>query len=112
MTNLQTVAELTEIKAISHEKPCIIFKHSTRCNISSIAKTRLERDWNFGGDQIPAFYIDVLQSRPISNQVASDFAVHHESPQILLIWKGECVFEETHLNIDFEEIKEQIQQLN
>ncbi len=109
--NLQTDAQINHLRELSHEKPCVIFKHSTGCNISSIAKTRLERDWNLANDQISAFYIDVLQSRPVSNQVATDFTVHHESPQLLLIWKGDCVFEETHLNISFDELNDQIRQL-
>jgi len=50
------------------------------------------------------YYLDLLQFRDVSNHIASSFQVHHESPQILLIKKGECIFEESHNAIDMDEI--------
>ncbi|MEI8278958.1 MAG: bacillithiol system redox-active protein YtxJ [Bacteroidota bacterium] len=97
--------QLEDIKAQSHQQPVIIFKHSTRCSISTMAKSRLEREQ--APDNIPFYYLDLLQYRPISNKIAEDFKVHHESPQILLIKNGECVYEESHNGIDMADIMEQ-----
>jgi len=89
----------------SHLKPQAIFKHSTRCSISVMAKSRLERS-EFP-EQIQFHYLDLLQYRDISNKIAEQFGVHHQSPQILLIKNGECIFEETHSAISMDEIVEQ-----
>jgi bacillithiol system protein YtxJ len=88
----------------SHQQPQVIFKHSTRCSISVMAKNRLERSGL--PDQIQFHYLDLLQYRDISNKIAEQFSVYHQSPQILLIKNGECIFEETHSAISMDEIVE------
>ena len=97
--------QLQQLVESSHEKPQVIFKHSTRCSISIMAKNRLERV-EFP-EQIQFHYLDLLQYRDISNKIAEQFGVYHQSPQILLIKNGECIFEETHSAISMDEIVEQ-----
>ncbi len=103
--NLSDAEGLEEIKRKSAHTPQVIFKHSTRCSISSMAKSRLERiappkeiDFNF---------LDLISHRDISAKVADEFNVEHESPQILLIKNGECVYDESHTGISMDEIIEQ-----
>jgi bacillithiol system protein YtxJ len=86
----------------------IIFKHSTRCSISLITKKRLEMDWTFLPDNIPVYFLDLINYRDISNTVADIFKVHHESPQLLLIKDGECVYETSHGEISMEDAVGQI----
>ena len=75
----------------SEHMPVLLFKHSTRCSISIMAKSRLESDWDLTNDQIIPVYLDLLMHRSISNEIADIFGVKHESPQILLIKDGICV---------------------
>ncbi len=89
----------------SFEKPQLIFKHSTRCSISSVAKNRIEKSTYEDADYS---LLDLISYRNVSNQVSKYFSVHHESPQILLIIKGKCIFDESHYAINLEEIVEQI----
>lgn len=103
---IESFEEIDRIKKRSFEVPCLIFKHSNRCNISAIAKYRLEDDWDFNPDEIAAFYLDVLTLRPVSLSVADTFQVHHESPQVLLIVNGECIYDASHLDITVEELHE------
>ena len=103
---LASEAQLDELIAHSFETPCLILKHSTRCNISAIAKYRLESDWDFEPNEIETWYLDVIVSRPLSQKAAERFNVHHESPQVLLIVKGECVYDASHLDISVDELKE------
>ncbi len=103
---LTSLAEVEALKKRSHEVPCLIFKHSTSCNISAIAKFRLDDDWNFAADEIEAYYLDLLTFRPVSHHIAETFSVHHESPQVLLIVDGECVYDASHLDISVDELKE------
>jgi bacillithiol system protein YtxJ len=95
---------LEVIKKLSLEKPQVIFKHSTRCSISSMAKSRLERATT--PDGIDFNYLDLIAHRNISNKIASDFNVEHASPQILIIKNGECVYDESHNAISMDEIVE------
>lgn len=107
---LTTLEQLTSIKDLSAAKPQIILKHSTRCSISVMALARLERATN-----VPTadFYLlDLLSYRNISNAIASEFKVSHESPQILLIKNGDCVYDESHSGISMDEIEEQVLQAN
>lgn len=97
--------QLEEIKKKSFELPQLIFKHSTRCSISSVALRRMETK------KIPQpvnyYLLDLLRYRDISHQITEVFGVYHESPQVLLIRNGECIYDESHLSIDPTEIEEQ-----
>jgi bacillithiol system protein YtxJ len=97
--------QLEQIKTLSSTTPQLIFKHSTRCSISSMAKSRLERSPMPSG--IDFYFLDLLRYRNISGRLATDFQVHHESPQVLLIKNGECIYDESHSGIVMSEIEEQ-----
>ena len=103
---LESFEDIEHIKNRSNEVPCLIFKHSTRCNICTIAKHRLEDDWGFRSDEMEAYYLDVLLFRPVSLEVARTFEVHHESPQVLLIVNGACIYDASQLDITIEELNE------
>jgi bacillithiol system protein YtxJ len=106
---LTSVDQIDQIKEESQQQPIVIFKHSTSCSISATAKSRLERQWSEAGlDNVKPYYLDLLSYRPISNQVAASFDVHHESPQLLLIRNGECTSDWSHLGIRVDEVKKAI----
>jgi bacillithiol system protein YtxJ len=100
---LTTEQQLDEIIGKSAEKPVVIFKHSTRCSISSTALSRLERAWD--SEQTPAFYLDLIAYRPISGIIAEKFDIEHQSPQILVIDNGKCTYSATHWDISMEDLK-------
>ncbi len=101
---LTSETQLEQLIAASTIKPQVIFKHSTRCSISSMAKNRLERNTQAAG--IDFYFLDLLAHRPLSMRVADVFNVPHESPQILLIKKGNCVYDESHSGIRMDDIME------
>jgi bacillithiol system protein YtxJ len=103
---LTTTAQLDAIAERSNSVPCLILKHSTTCSISAMAKARLERKWDFDATEIEPYYLDLLSFRPISAAIAERFEVHHESPQVLLIRNGVCVYDASHLDISVEELHE------
>jgi bacillithiol system protein YtxJ len=104
--NLESVEQLKEIK--NKQANSIIFKHSTRCSISMMAKKRLEMDRDIVPENLSCYYLDLLNYRSISNQIADLFQVHHESPQLLLIQNGECILDQSHGEINLEEVIEMI----
>jgi len=97
--------QLIEIKAASFTKPQLILKHSTTCSISKMALARLERSDT--PNNVDFHYLDLLNYRNISKEIAESFDVSHESPQVLLIKNGHCVYDESHGGIQMEEIEEQ-----
>jgi bacillithiol system protein YtxJ len=101
---LKELQQLEHIKEQSRQQPVVIFKHSTRCSISSMAKNRLEREKE--ADNVIFYYLDLIRYRSVSNKIAEDFKVHHESPQVLIIKNEECTYEESHNGISMEEIAE------
>lgn len=105
---LQRPTQLDEIIERSNSVTCLIFKHSTSCSISAMAKYRLESNWSLDNNKVEPYYLDLLRYRPISNQIAETFSVHHESPQVLLIRNSECFYDESHLDIKVDEIEEEI----
>jgi bacillithiol system protein YtxJ len=101
---LDSESQLEQIKAASADQPVVIFKHSTRCSISAVVKSRLER--TAAPQDITFYYLDLLRHRHLSNRIAEDYAVTHESPQVLLIRNGECIYDESHTGISMEELLE------
>ncbi len=102
---LNTDNQIELIREASFVKPQLIFKHSTTCSISKMAFSRFERAE--APDSIDFYYLDLLSFRQISTAVAEAFQVHHESPQILLIKNGACIFDESHYGIMMDEVIEQ-----
>jgi bacillithiol system protein YtxJ len=101
---LTTEKQLDEIIAASYEKDIAIFKHSTRCSISIMAKKSLEQQWDLPEAELPAYYLDLLSYRSISNRITELFAIMHQSPQLLLIRDGKVIYHASHSEIDFDEM--------
>ena len=101
--------QLDTLKENSKNKAQIIFKHSTRCSISSVAKSRLER--SITPQDVDFYYLDLIKHRNISAKIAEEFNVFHESPQILLIKNGACIYDESHSGITMDEIAEQVEKI-
>lgn len=89
----------------SWERPVLIFKHSTRCIISKSALRSFESGIDLE-DKITLYYLDLLQYRNISNEIAEVFGIVHQSPQILLIKNGKVIYNESHEGIDARVLKE------
>ena len=103
---LTSQQQLPELVQKSQTTPQIIYKHSTRCGTSHMVLDRLERTTN--PPPVDFYFLDLIKYRDISAKVAEDFQVHHESPQVLLISKGKCLYDESHYGITMDEIAEQL----
>ena len=103
---ITSVDQINELKEESKNKNILIFKHSTRCSVSSMAINRLERAWKEDETEgITPYYLDLIEYRDVSNEIQNTFKVIHESPQILLIKDGECIYDDSHMNINYSSIK-------
>ncbi|MCS7028676.1 MAG: bacillithiol system redox-active protein YtxJ [Bacteroidia bacterium] len=104
--SLVDISELDTIAKQSYQKPQLIFKHSTRCSISAMALDRLNRKWKFSSSEIEPYYLDLLQHRDISNQIAQQWEVPHQSPQVLVIKNNQCIYHASHNDICVEDIEQ------
>lgn len=102
LTNEEQLLQVIEKSATV---PQVIFKHSSRCSTSSMVLRRLERSTT--PKTIDFHFLDLLTYRKLSNKIAEYFNVYHESPQVLLIKNGQCIYDENHMGILMEELNEQ-----
>ncbi|OIQ16881.1 MAG: thioredoxin family protein [Flavobacterium sp. MedPE-SWcel] len=106
--------ELTQIQQLdtivneSSETPVLIFKHSTRCSISRMALRSFEQEYEIAEDDLKPYYLNLLEYRNISNEIASRFGVMHQSPQILLIKNGKVLHYASHSDIDARTVQSKI----
>lgn len=104
--DLTSGEQLDNIVEHSYNQPQVIFKHSSRCSLSTLAKTRLERATI--PPNVDFYFLDLIRYRLLSHRIEEQFSVQHESPQVLLIQKGECIYEESHNGISMDEITQQL----
>ncbi len=102
---ITSLSELGDINIESNNIKVLLFKHSTRCSISSAALNRIESNWKeLDSQKIKPYYLDLLQHRDVSNQIAKMYQIEHQSPQLLLIENGKCIYSETHNGIRYDEL--------
>jgi bacillithiol system protein YtxJ len=89
---------------LSNDALGLIFKHSTRCHISSMALSSFKKEWDIPAEQCKLFLLDLLAYRSLSDEIAHQTGVVHQSPQVILIKGGKVVHTSSHHNIDAKEI--------
>ncbi|WP_264521621.1 bacillithiol system redox-active protein YtxJ [Flavobacterium sp. N1994] len=102
---LTDLGQLNEIIQESTEKPVVIFKHSTRCYISKSALKQFENEFDLQEKVIP-YFLDLIEHRAISNEIAVRFGVEHQSPQLIVIKDGKAVYDASHENIDAAQLEQ------
>ena len=108
---LETELQMEEIKSNSNQKLQLIFKHSTRCIISKMALKQFEKEYDFA-DQMDLYLLDLLQNRDISNQIATNYDIQHQSPQLILIQNSKAIYNVSHENIEASTLKNYLFLLN
>lgn len=96
---LTTENQLEELKNISKTHTVLIFKHSTSCGISNMVIKRFEKLFTDEHLSLKVYYLDLLRYRNISNLIANEFGVTHQSPQVLVIKNEVSVFNASHYDI-------------
>lgn len=105
---LTELSQLDQLAEESNYNPILIFKHSKSCSISSATLNRLERNWRLDPNT-KVYFLDLLAYRNISNAIANKFDVVHESPQVLIVENGKSVYDRSHFDINFGDIKNRLQ---
>ncbi|MBU3012415.1 bacillithiol system redox-active protein YtxJ [Polaribacter vadi] len=96
---LTSLDQLEDIKKQSETESILIFKHSTRCGISSMVIKQFEKLFTEEHKNLKVYYLDLLNYRNISDEVGYQFQVMHQSPQLLVIKNGVSVHNASHYDI-------------
>jgi bacillithiol system protein YtxJ len=101
--HLTSIDQLDSIIKASNNKPQLLFKHSTRCSVSTFAKKILSSEYNDEvGNKVDCYYLDLISYREVSNAIADKLGVQHESPQIVLVQNGKAIFDASHSSISLD----------
>jgi len=102
---IETVDQFEELFQ-KHEE-FLFVKNSLTCPISQAA---FEEYQEFAGqhNEYPCYHLHVQDSRPLSNYIAEQFGIKHESPQALLFKGKEIVWNASHWKITNDALKKEI----
>lgn len=100
--NLRSIEDLNKAQQDSHIKTVVLFKHSTRCSISRFVLKNFENTVTIPEDEMDFYFLDLIEYRSVSNEIAERFNVIHQSPQLIILKKGEAVYDASHESIDAE----------
>jgi bacillithiol system protein YtxJ len=101
--NIESVQHLNEVLDDNSSKTKLFFKHSTRCSISSMALKIFEADWE-NTEDIECYFIDLIAFRDVSNELAKQTFVEHQSPQVIVLKEKNVIYNASHQSIDAEKI--------
>lgn len=106
--SLNKLAQLDFIENKSVTKTQVLFKHSTRCGISTMVMRQFVEAYQLTEKDLDLYYLDLLNYREISNEIAYKFQVLHESPQLIVIKNGVVVAHASHGAINDIELQQHI----
>jgi len=96
--------DLQAIEKASFASPQIVFKHSTRCGISSHVWATLQNASSELEGKGQLHYLDLLTYRPLSNKIAHDWNVLHQSPQVIVLKEGKAIHHSSHFAVNAQKI--------
>lgn len=99
-TEITTQEQWNEAFDRTADHPVVVFKHSTTCPVSANAYDEFSKYLNDKPrEDVEYLLVKVIESRPISLQIAEDTGIKHESPQIMLLDKKAKVWSATHWSV-------------
>lgn len=96
---LTSLEQLETIETESNTASVLIFKDSTRCGISKMVIKQFEKLFTEENQHLKVYYLDLLNYRDISNEIAVKFQVMHQSPQLIVVRNGTAVHHASHNDI-------------
>ena len=102
---IESEKDLEEAIKKSYSRKIAIFKHSTSCFLSKTVLKNFEKEIEEAEEHgAILYYLDLLAHRDISNKIAEDFGIRHESPQLIVIQNGDEVNNASHQDITLKQI--------
>jgi bacillithiol system protein YtxJ len=108
ITPLLTPEDAERAVVLSREKTVIVYKHSPICSVSSVAVEEFEEFAEGSKGDAALFSVDVVRARPTSMKIQDLTGVRHESPQVLILVGGECIWHTSHHEIQARALQTQM----
>lgn len=108
---LTDVSDWNAAREASFEHPVLIYKHSATCPTSAWAERNVS-NWHEEHPDWPVYQVTVQSARPVSDQIADDLPLRHETPQAIVVHDGEAVAHLNHNHVSADRLTEAIRALN
>jgi monothiol bacilliredoxin len=91
----------------SQKEPVVLFKHSTQCSRSAEAYEELQA---FMSDhpETTCGMVLVIEDRELSDTMEEHFGIRHESPQAIVISRGNPIWHGSHFNVTAKALEDAI----
>jgi bacillithiol system protein YtxJ len=86
----------------------LLYKHSPICPIAARAITEVQT-FSRDHDDIPVLMVDVLGQQSLSNQLAAQLGIEHESPQVIVVKDGKAVWARSGMRIKLDAIERAVE---
>lgn len=96
---IESEEDLKKAVEQSSEKKVVLFKHSTRCFISKTVLKNFEKEVQNSDKDVAYYFLDLIAYRSISNKIADQFGVTHQSPQMIVLENGKAIKYASHQSI-------------
>jgi bacillithiol system protein YtxJ len=103
---LESMENLDVAEALSNNKVVVLFKHSTRCSISRFVLKQFENTYAVPEEKMELYFLDLIEYRTISNEIAARFGVTHQSPQMIVLKNGKAVYNASHESINANDLEQ------
>ena len=92
--DFETKEQWADLIELSNKQPVYIFKHSSRCGISSMVLSRFEKQLKERKETY--FYLHIQGFRFLSNWLAEELGIRHESPQLIILKEEKVLAHDSH----------------
>jgi len=96
--NISDISQIDECVEVSKQNTVVIFKHSTRCGTSRAVLKAFEKQTK-PLEYVKFYFLDLIKYRDISNKIASDFNINHQSPQLIILKEGKAIAHGSHYSV-------------
>ncbi|GAE36527.1 bacillithiol system redox-active protein YtxJ [Halalkalibacter akibai] len=104
MILLETLEDWGNLYEATQNKTVILLKHSTTCPVSAAAYDEFQ-DFQEEHSNLEFALVKVIEHRPVSNAIAEQLGVKHESPQCFIIKDKQVIWVDSHWKITAKNLK-------
>lgn len=101
--SLDALDDWTAAREASSSQPVVIFKHSSICPTSARANDEMQ---SLSNADVPVYRVVVQEARDVSDAIADDLDIRHETPQVIVLSGGSPVFDTSHHRVREEAVRE------
>lgn len=106
-SGIREISTESELEAALGDGTVVLYKHSHRCGICIRSRKQMEK-FSSQNPEVPVLQVDVVRDRELSNSIADRFEIRHESPQAIVVRRGEPLWNGSHSSVTADRLNEGI----